>query len=89
MKEMDRWSPTFAGRGDGAVVPLQVGRGEGGEGEQRKAVRAGKALLKVQQILGLVVLRHVGCHIQVRDILTSRKQLGFESVLDVTSHIPF
>lgn len=70
-KEMDRWSPTFAGRGDGAVIPFQVG---GGERVQRQAVRAWETLLKVQKVLRLVVLRHVGGHVQVGDILTPRKQ---------------
>lgn len=63
---------TFTGGGDGAVIPLQVGGGEGGEGVQGQAVGAGQPLLKVQQVLGFVVFRHVGGHVQIRHILFQR-----------------
>lgn len=38
---------TFTGGSYGAVVPLQVSGGEGGEGVQGQTVRAGQPLLKV------------------------------------------
>lgn len=63
---------TFAGGGYGTVVPLQVSGGEGGEGVQGQAVRAGQPLLKVEQVLGFVVLWHVWGHVQIRHILWKR-----------------
>ena len=54
---------TFAGRGNGTVIPLQIGRGEGCEGVERQTVRTRQPLLKVQKILWLVVFRHVGGYV--------------------------
>lgn len=70
------FSLTLTGRGDGAVVPLQVGGGEGGEGVQRQAVGARQALLEVQQVVRLVVFRHVRRHVQVRHVLNQWEATG-------------
>lgn len=55
---------TLTGWGDGAVIPLQVGGGDGVEGVEGQAVRAlhraGEAVFEVQQVLGFVVVGHVG-----------------------------
>lgn len=67
---------TLTGRGDGAVVPLQVGGGERGEGVQRKAVGARQTLLEVQQVMWFVVLGHVRCHIQIRHVLNQWEATG-------------
>ena len=63
------WAPrpralTLTGRGDGTIVPLQGGGGDGVEGVEGEAVRAvdraGESVFEVQQVLGFVVVGHVG-----------------------------
>lgn len=64
---------TFTGGSYGAVVPLQVGGGQGGKRVQRQAVRAGEPFLEVQQVVRFVVLRHVWSYIQVGHILNQKQ----------------
>lgn len=69
---------TLAGWGNGAVIPLQVGGGDGVEGVEGQAVRtlhgAGEAVFEVQQVLRFVVVRHVGGQVQVRGVLRRERR---------------